>query len=383
MAGPVGCARHSSDSATLNQQLLLAARKGDNTAVLKLIKKGANIEAKDHGGLTPLGLAADFGHADTVKLLLAKGADRVAGQASGGDVLVETARSGNFKKMQILLDMGTSLDTRQKALFVAAESEPLLLKEEATPEMVAQLEKQQKQSGPTAADYPGFDYARTVGLLLDSGLSLETREEDGATPLIRAASFGQTATVKLLLERGANVEAKDQVGITPLIAAACSCAIVDMPDTLDSVKLLLAKKANVNARANEGATALMGAASWGRTEIVQLLLESGAEVEARDKEGNTALLIASAGSALATADSVKLLLARGANVEAKNNNGDTSLLLTASKGGYERVAILKLLLRHGANPHVRDKHGITPLALATRNGLTDLIPLLKSALAKP
>ena len=137
MAGPVGCARHSSDSATLNQQLLLAARKGDNTAVLKLIKKGANIEAKDHGGLTPLGLAADFGHADTVKLLLAKGADRVAGQASGGDVLVETARSGNFKKMQILLDMGTSLDTRQKALFVAAESEPLMLKEEATPEMVA------------------------------------------------------------------------------------------------------------------------------------------------------------------------------------------------------------------------------------------------------
>lgn len=119
-----GCTRHAGNPAAVNRQLLFAATKGDNAAVLKLLKKGANIEAKDEGSSTPLGLAADFGHADTVKLLLAKGADRVAGQLSGDDALVEAARGGNFKKMQILLDMGARLEARRKALFWAAESEP-------------------------------------------------------------------------------------------------------------------------------------------------------------------------------------------------------------------------------------------------------------------
>lgn len=171
-----------------------------------------------------------------------------------------------------------------------------------TPEVAAQVEKQRQQCGLTQAKYPALDYARTVGLLLDSGVSLEARGEMGDTPLIRAASFGQTAAVKLLLQRGANVEAKDEGGNTPLTAAACSCAIVDMPDTFDSIRLLIQKKANVNARTNGGSTALMAAAAGGRTEIAQLLLDSTAEIDARNKDGETALLIAASGSALATAD---------------------------------------------------------------------------------
>lgn len=108
-------------------------------------------------------------------------------------------------------------------------------------EVAGQVEKRQ-QSLLSEADHPALDYARTVGVLLDSGVSLEARGEMGDTPLIRAASFGQTATVRLLLQTGANVEAKDDGGNTPLTAAACSCAIVDMRDTFDSIKLLLQKK---------------------------------------------------------------------------------------------------------------------------------------------
>ena len=66
----------------------------------------------------------------------------------------------------------------------------------------------------------------TVTQLLNSGVSIESIDEDGSTPLI-AASFGsnsspQTITIiKLLLDRGANVSAvQEKHGWTPIIAAS-------------------------------------------------------------------------------------------------------------------------------------------------------------------
>jgi len=66
----------------------------------------------------------------------------------------------------------------------------------------------------------------TVLQLLDSGVSIESIDEDGSTPLI-AASFGSNSspqtltTIKLLLDRGANTSAvQEKHGWTPIIAAS-------------------------------------------------------------------------------------------------------------------------------------------------------------------
>eukprot|EP01068_Selenidium_serpulae_P017613 Selendium_serpulae@DN6390_c5_g1_i10.p1 len=55
-------------------QLSLAAKKGDNDAVTKLLQGGANVNAKP-GNRTALYAAARQGHTETVKLLLKAGAD--------------------------------------------------------------------------------------------------------------------------------------------------------------------------------------------------------------------------------------------------------------------------------------------------------------------
>lgn len=61
-------------AASVNDELIAAARKGDLPAVKGLIEKGAAIEAKSPYGQTPLYVAAMNGHQEVVRYLLDKGA---------------------------------------------------------------------------------------------------------------------------------------------------------------------------------------------------------------------------------------------------------------------------------------------------------------------
>ena len=60
----------ASDSAAL----LDASCNGHAETVKILIEKGANIHRKDNDGWTPLHFASDNGHTETVKILIQKGA---------------------------------------------------------------------------------------------------------------------------------------------------------------------------------------------------------------------------------------------------------------------------------------------------------------------
>ena len=59
----------------LNDQFWEAVRKGDLAAVTALLDKGADVNARFRYGTTALFKAAERGHTDVVKLLLARGAD--------------------------------------------------------------------------------------------------------------------------------------------------------------------------------------------------------------------------------------------------------------------------------------------------------------------
>lgn len=57
------------------EQLLAAARKGDAAVVKQLLDQGANVNAKNRYGSTPLFFACDRGHFEVAKLLVERGAD--------------------------------------------------------------------------------------------------------------------------------------------------------------------------------------------------------------------------------------------------------------------------------------------------------------------
>lgn len=340
-----GCSRRAADSGDLNPRLIKAVRNGDATQVEQLVRKGAFVGAKDEGGDTALVIAA---------------------------------KQGDHAVASLLLNNSISVRDLDEALLWATMSEPLV-KIEAGPEVHV----------PTAELNPiDENYANVARLLLDKGAGIETRREDGETPLIRAASHGETAVVKLLLDRGAEIEAIDQEGGTALHGAACECAAIDMPDTLDSIKLLVEKGANIEKKNDQGDTPLIIAAGWGRTENVGFLLEKHANIEAKDNDGNTALMISARGSGYPTADTVRFLLDHGSKIDMKNKDGETALMLAASGNGTDQIEIVKLLLERGADVRAKDFHGNTALSLAQEDDHPDviegthtkLIGMLKNAL---
>ncbi len=137
---------------------------------------------------------------------------------------------------------------------------------------------------------PEYEIAR---MLLDSGASVEARDEENSTPLMVAAAHGQDEVFNLLLERGADINATDKYGHTALIAAACECAVATMPSTYEIMEKLLYRGADVNARALDGTTALMNAVGgFGGTANAELLIEKGANLRARDDKGRTAMKVA-------------------------------------------------------------------------------------------
>uniref|UniRef100_UPI002FD4E026 ankyrin repeat domain-containing protein n=1 Tax=Wolbachia endosymbiont of Pentidionis agamae TaxID=3110435 RepID=UPI002FD4E026 len=54
----------------INKQLFEAIQDNDSTLMNTLIKEGANVNAKDENGLTPLHQAARGGHTAVVEILL-------------------------------------------------------------------------------------------------------------------------------------------------------------------------------------------------------------------------------------------------------------------------------------------------------------------------
>ena len=117
---------------------------------------------------------------------------------------------------------------------------------------------------------------------LEKGADLGAKDEDGRTPLHRAAVCGgkvadDTVAVRLFLESGADVEAKAKHGRTPLHEAASIGHAA-------AVKLLLDLGADLKVADNQfGQTPLHMAAFNGHASTVMVLLESGADLETRDE----------------------------------------------------------------------------------------------------
>jgi len=97
----------------LNSQspLLEAARAGDIEQVKLLISKGADVNAKDGRGFTPLHLAC-FSVRAVAELLIAQGANMNAKDKNGRTPLHIAAWSGNVEVAELLIAKGVDIDAK-------------------------------------------------------------------------------------------------------------------------------------------------------------------------------------------------------------------------------------------------------------------------------
>jgi ankyrin repeat protein len=355
-----------------NEALIIAVLKSDLKQVQELLKKGADVNAKDEHGRPVLVLAAESdrrGRTKMVKLLLEKGADVNAKDQSGRTPLMKATETGSLEMVKLLLDKGADVnvkdergETALKRAYRNTAIAELLLNKGAD---VNSADKSGVTALMTAAE---SGYLKTAQLLLARGAQLNARDEKGRTALEHAgnhrpvvvllsgaksgnlavaAMMGNTAEVQRFLKEGANVNAKDDHGQTALILA------VEL-GRLEVVKLLLDEGADVNL-----GKPLMYAADKGNVEIARLLLDRGADVNAKGPFG-TALTKACEKDHRATAS---LLLDRGAEVNAKDQNDETPLMKACARGYKETAG---LLLDRGAEVNAKDRFGHTPLMKAAK-----------------
>ncbi|XP_076298784.1 uncharacterized protein LOC143217929 isoform X2 [Lasioglossum baleicum] len=204
--------------------------------------------------------------------------------------------------------------------------------------------------------------------LINHGVSIDAKNNDGQTPLHYAAKSDKLEVVKYLIEKkGANVNVKDNDGQTPLHYAAKS-------DKLEVVKYLIEKKgANVNVKDNDGQTPLHSAAKSDKLEVVKYLIEEeGANVNVKDNDGQTPLHSAAKSDKL---EVVKYLIEeKGANVNVKDNDGQTPLHSAAKTC---RLEIVKYLIEEKrVDFNVKDNYGITPLHYAAMNDGLEVVKYL-------
>ncbi|MBI2880352.1 MAG: ankyrin repeat domain-containing protein [Candidatus Tectomicrobia bacterium] len=113
--------------------LVSAADAGDGASVTRLIIEGANVNAKDNHGWTPLMRAAAAGHTEVVKVLMAAGADVNLKGENGETPLMAAAYYGHTGPLLRLLAGGADVSAKtsdgQTALMMAQkQGHPLAVK---------------------------------------------------------------------------------------------------------------------------------------------------------------------------------------------------------------------------------------------------------------
>lgn len=169
-----------------------------------------------------------------------------------------------------------------------------------------------------------------VKAFLSCGVDVNTRGEQGRTPLMCCSSNGKEALAILLIRCGANILMTDANGYTALHWAAFN-------GFTNLVAVLLEKGANINTPSNFGWTALMQAATRGHVQVVSMLLAGGALVNEVTRDGWTALHKSAANG---HTEIVLFLLENGADRSIEYPDGSTALSLAEKNKHEDTVFVL-------------------------------------------
>ena len=226
----------------IDKALFTAVESDDLEKVVDLLKRGANINAKDETGSTVLFSAKDT---EMVRLLLELGADVNAKDLEKNTPLILAAEhTPNIEIFRLLLKYGANVNDKNIYGFSAIK---------------------------WIVDYGDFERFK---LLLKAGADL--KDED---LLIWGASHdSDPRIISFLLKTGINVDYQDETGRTALIQGAkhwCN------PEVFD---LILRAGADPNLENYRDKTALDYAIEAKNLELIKLLLEAGAEIDPNDKE---------------------------------------------------------------------------------------------------
>ena len=226
--------------AQLDAGLILAAQENDATGACEHMRRGANVNAQDDEGGSPLHHTTR--RSTVTGLLLDNGANINATDNNGRTPLHRALKYRNidYWKTRRLLERGADADAPD-----GEGNRPMHL---------------------AIAD----GWYNVIRMLLDHGADIEGGNSAGEKPLHRAAIVDKYNIVRLLADRGADLNSTDNNGRTPLHRAVGDYHRYNGRYIV--VRNMIRRGADVNARGDDGGTPL-DLATVGR--IARLLTDAG------------------------------------------------------------------------------------------------------------
>jgi ankyrin repeat protein len=361
--------------------LLLYVRGSDqklNERLQMLLRHGANVNARDSRGWTPLDYALNSQRAALAPTLLAHGADILPACRDGKTPLMVGLQIAPACGMAMLQRPDADINAMDQngrtaltyALAQAAACRRRITRRAVSDNEIGNAARRAEAYMDCArklmargADVHVLPVAAATSdanglrFLLDHGARIDDRDPHGNTALFNAIESGRLENIDLLLQHGADINSQNGDGLTPMLLALRS-----RHTGIRALRDLLDHGAEVDRRGPDGVTPLMLAAGTPNIDAagVKLLLDHGARADMRDARGRNALFYAAENG---HTDSVALLLARGLDVNARDASGDTPLLAMLQCLTVNRQT-LEMLLSHGARVDVRDSRRLTAVTTA-------------------
>ena len=286
--------------------LSAALIKEDMETALSLLQRGADVNARDKGGMGPLHRASQRGHAKIVQMLLDHNAD---------------INLPDLDHLETITNVGSPVMKGWTPLHLASEEGHVKISE-------LLIQHGADVCSPRNDGWTPLHSASQVGhvmmaeLLIQCGAHVSPHDSNNRTPLHLAVLKGNLNIVKLLFESGADPNIYDSNGQTPLNMASDNAVASFLSQSItppllppvevlnqhqndvplpDLAPMLESPREDVKS-SHHIQTSVNNASKNGQIDIVHFLLDCGSDIDERDNYRQTALAVASRNGKLKVAE---------------------------------------------------------------------------------